>query len=86
MKTLQLIIYSTYFISNRSLSARTSIHMYFYLFSRHCQQVSHRLKFVHEICGVKNQVRDYCGLNTSHFVLYLFCDYVTSVFWALIAK
>lgn len=60
--------------------------MYFYLFSRHCQHVSHCLKFVHEICGVKNQVRNYCGLNTSHFVLYLFCDYVTSVFWALVAK
>lgn len=54
--------------------------MYFYFFSKHCQQVSHCLNFACEIYGTKNQVWNYCGLNTSHFVLYLFCDYVTSVF------
>lgn len=47
---------------------------------------SHFLQFVHEIHGVKSQKQDYCGLNTSHFVLYLFCDYLTSVFWAWITR
>lgn len=42
-----------YFIPNRSLN--THIHMYFYLLSRHCQQGSRFLQFVHEINGVESK-------------------------------
>lgn len=60
--------------------------MHFYLFSRHSQQGSHFLQFVHEIDGVKSQKQDYCRLNTSDFVLYLFGGYLSSVFWARITR